>query len=214
MKINLGFLILLMLSSNSVLALETGFQLEIDNIENKVNLADKKMTDWNQKYKGYKQKMSEIVKQSAQSEYLSDRYYAHFKVIKSQALVLRDLANDFQIIKYQLTLVRHQNDVIKQVLHYYHQPLVDEMVRGGANMIQSGLNFNKNKRREADVFFLLLKRLADVNKRSSYKERQALVMEKKLKQRNKQMLALKRQISVEIEALRESTYIKQQTRKG
>jgi len=61
---------------------------------------------------------------------------------------------------------------------------------------------------------LLLKRLADVNKRSSYKERQALVMEKKLKQRNKQMLALKRQISVEIEALRESTYIKQQTRKG
>jgi len=153
MKINLGFLILLMLSSNSVLALETGFQLEIDNIENKVNLADKKMTDWNQKYKGYKQKMSEIVKQSAQSEYLSDRYYAHFKVIKSQALVLRDLANDFQIIKYQLTLVRHQNDVIKQVLHYYHQPLVDEMVRGGANMIQSGLNFNKNKRREADVFF-------------------------------------------------------------
>ena len=164
MNIKLSFMILLLVINNPSMAVETGFQLEIDAIENKVNLADRQMVDWNNKYKGYKQSIDEIVRQSAQSEHLSDRYYAHFQIIKSQALILRDLANDYQIIKYQLRQIHQQNKEIKQALLYYQQPLIDGMVRGETNMIQAGLNFNQNKRREAEILFMLFG--GEINKSS------------------------------------------------
>ena len=198
-------LFLFTLLSEVAFANEKSFQLEIDTLKNRVEVTDRHFTNWEHKYKAYKQKIAVIINNAKHSGFLSDRYYAYFQVVKGQALMLKDLANDYLIIKHELKQVQQHNEHIREALVYYQQPLLERTLKGESNMIHAGLQFNQNKRHEAAVLLTLINRLAEVNKLSLEKERRLASMEKKLKSRKKQMLALKRRVKSEIKELREST---------
>ena len=192
----------------TVFAAEKDFMIDFDQLDNTVMQTDKKFTEWDKKYSNYKKQLANLISSSERSKFPSDRYFGYYQVVKRQALLLRDLANDYQIIKQGFKQIQQQNFQIRQSLLYYEESLLKGMVAGEVNMIRAGIQFDRQKSDEAKLLILLLKDLASVNQRSAKKEKQVEHMEQCLKKRNLQLLALKRHIKQEIVSLRQSTTIK------